>query len=87
MQLVEVLKLLNSIRKLSKINENWNEVKHIYMVCIKLIVSITIVRYLTEGLMCFFFIAMALNLVNHPLVLSYFTQLGIHEFTESILKI
>jgi len=85
MQLVDLIKLLVSLRKLSKVNKNWVEVKRVYILCIKLIISITITRYLTEGLMCCFLIIMVINLVMHPLIFPYFVASGLYTFTDNIL--
>ena len=85
MQLVDLIKLLGALHKLSKVNRNWIEVKDVYILCIKLVITITITRYLTESLMCFFLIVIVINLITHPFVFPYFAASGFYVFVDNIL--
>jgi len=85
MQLVELIKLLMSIRKLSKVNKNWVAVKKIYIHCLSLIISISITRYLTESLMCLFTIFLMVGLLTHPPVFQYLVSSGVYSFLDSFI--
>lgn len=71
MQIVEIIALLFSIRKLRKENAHWEEVHKVYLLCVRLIILISVLRCITDGLLCILIITSIAHVMSHQVVVSY----------------
>lgn len=87
MRPAEILKILKSIRYLSKEHKEWGRVYKQYLVCLFLMGVIEIMRYMTECLLSVVLLYIVYMVLSHPPILNAVTSSSLYRAVVSFLTI
>lgn len=86
MRYCKFLSLAFTIRKLSKEHDEWDKVYRTYLLCIRLILIVSILRYITECILVVALLITAFHVLSHPVVLNAIATNPMYRWMNSVLQ-